>query len=519
VNEPHQAEPKEPQSEANAPEKADGPLEAALQAAATPQPPQPTPAPIPLVPKSNASQSTPAPIPLVPKSKPASEPPATVSALDAAVLSVAQAEPAPEVEVDVDVHVEATPKAEAAPKADVAPKAEGARKAAATPRPEAAPKVEAALKVEAVPTAEDSPKAEATPKLALVPTLEIDLALPLEGPPLVVRANLKGPAVAVLGTARSGKTSFLEALAGLRPRAKGRIVVRGQVWLDTTRGIRLSPQRRRVGYVPHDGLLFPHLSVKENIRYGLKRGAANRLDEAVALLELKGLGERPVRTLSAGERQRVAMARALAPAPTLLLLDQPAAALEEGQRERMLPFLLRIRDEMDIPLLYVTHQPEEARALAQESLVLDKGTLKAAGPTPEVLAATPLKTRAPENVLVGTLEAQEDGTVSRLRVSAELTLSVPPSALGAGVRTAYLLSPDDILIATASPAEISARNILRARLVEIEPSEGGVLLHLEGAGLPWMARLETLAVRELRLAPGHHVSMAIAAHALRPMRN
>src|SRR5438128_8862489 len=162
-----------------------------------------------------------------------------------------------------------------------------------------------------------------------------------------------------MGPSGAGKTSLLQAIAGLR-RARGRIACGDAVFLDTERGVRVRPEHRRVGYVPQDAGLFPHLTALGNVRFGA-RGATDRVRAAIETLELTPLLARHPATLSGGEKQRVALARSLASDPRLLLLDEPLAALDVGLRERIVPYLLRIHDEWRVAVLYVPHSAGAGR--------------------------------------------------------------------------------------------------------------------------------------------------------------
>ncbi|MGE5244705.1 MAG: ATP-binding cassette domain-containing protein [Betaproteobacteria bacterium] len=194
--------------------------------------------------------------------------------------------------------------------------------------------------------------------------------------------RVAGRVVALVGPSGSGKTTVLEAVAGLRTPRRGVIAVDDRVLFSSVAGIDLPARDRHVGYVPQEGLLFPHMSVRRNILYGAMRGgAAGRvsppLDRVLALLEIDPLVDRPVAGLSGGERQRVAVARALMSAPALLLLDEPLAAVDVPRRRRIVPSLERIRDELQVPMLYVTHDADEARTLADWILTLDAGRVVA----------------------------------------------------------------------------------------------------------------------------------------------
>lgn len=216
------------------------------------------------------------------------------------------------------------------------------------------------------------------------------LRLPLAHFTLEFDAVLTSRMTAVFGPSGSGKTSLLEVIAGLRRPAAGRITLDGDVVTDTSRGILLPPERRAIGYVPQDGALFPHLSVRANLIYGGK-SAAPRLPgltfaHVTEVLEITALVDRSPATLSAGEKQRVALGRALLAAPRLLLLDEPLAGLDLPLRERLLPYLLRVRDEFTLPMIYVTHSPDEVMALCSEVLVLAQGRLARRGQPADLFA-------------------------------------------------------------------------------------------------------------------------------------
>jgi molybdate transport system ATP-binding protein len=201
-------------------------------------------------------------------------------------------------------------------------------------------------------------------------------------------------AVALFGPSGSGKTSILEAIAGLRTPQHGRIAVRGRVLSDTATHTNVRVRDRHVGYVPQDVLLFPHLDVKKNITYARRRlrqgfgaqaGPGVDVPDLDHLLGLTTLMDRKVAGLSGGERQRVALARALYSGPDVLLLDEPLAAVDLARRRLILDTLIAIRDDLQVPLVYVTHSPEEARAIADYAIVLDDGKVVAAGAPVDVL--------------------------------------------------------------------------------------------------------------------------------------
>jgi molybdate transport system ATP-binding protein len=202
---------------------------------------------------------------------------------------------------------------------------------------------------------------------------------------LAAQVDVATRALALFGPSGSGKTSILEAIAGLRTPQHGRIAVRGRVLFDSATGINLPVRDRHVGYVPQDVLLFPHLNVKGNITYAGSRRTHIDVPDLDHLLGLTALMDRKVSGLSGGERQRVALARALYSGPDVLLLDEPLAAVDLGRRRMIVDALIAIRDEVQVPLIYVTHSPDEARAVADYAIVLDEGNVVAAGKPEDVL--------------------------------------------------------------------------------------------------------------------------------------
>ncbi|MDH4479580.1 MAG: molybdenum ABC transporter ATP-binding protein [Rhodoferax sp.] len=210
--------------------------------------------------------------------------------------------------------------------------------------------------------------------------LQVDLALPSTG-------------ISVLfGPSGSGKTSLLRCVAGLERPTVGRVSVGGELWQDDATGVFRPPWTRDLGYVFQEASLFAHLDVQGNVEFGLQRarrtGSAAALARAIDLLGIGPLMHRSPTHLSGGERQRVAIARALATQPRLLLLDEPLAALDPARRQEILPWLEKMRDELHIPMLYVTHSAEELARLADFVVSLDAGKVKVAGPTHLVLSQT-----------------------------------------------------------------------------------------------------------------------------------
>lgn len=195
-----------------------------------------------------------------------------------------------------------------------------------------------------------------------------DVTLPLAHFTLEVSVEMAATATALYGPSGAGKTTLLEIIAGLRRPASGTVILNGR---DVTH---LSPQERHVGYVPQDDALFPHMSVRRNILYG-GNDARFTMERVVSVLDIEHLLDRGIAALSGGERKRVALARALLSGPQILLLDEPLTGVDVELRKRVLEYLLRVREEFPIPLIYVTHEIEEARTICEEIVTLHHGTL------------------------------------------------------------------------------------------------------------------------------------------------
>jgi len=190
---------------------------------------------------------------------------------------------------------------------------------------------------------------------------------------LSIDERLTGRITALFGASGAGKTTTLDAIAGLRTPASGTICIGHRVVFASATRVNVPPYDRHVGYVPQDVALFPHMNVRRNVLFGRRPGQRLELQTVVSMLEIADLLEREVRELSGGERQRVALARALMSSPELLLLDEPLAAVDLERRRRILPYVERVRDELGVPVIYVTHDAEDVRRFADAVIVLDAG--------------------------------------------------------------------------------------------------------------------------------------------------
>ena len=325
----------------------------------------------------------------------------------------------------------------------------------------------------------------------------------------------------VFGPSGSGKSTLFQAVLGLLsgPGAHARVRLGGHWLEDPERGLRLPPERRGLGWVPQDASLFPHLSVRQNLRFGGTRAGAagaEALERAVEVLGLAELLERRVDALSGGERQRVAIGRALASGPRALLLDEPLASLDLPLRARVLPYLLRVRDALDLPILYITHDPDEAMLVGDVVCVLEAGRVIASGPPRPVLwsrAVLPLaEALGIENVVEAVVVASGSGD-STVRTAGGLELVIP-SALPLGERVRAGVPAHDLILAAEPPGRVSARNVFEAQVRAVEEREGDALVHLD-AGERWVAKLTGAAVAKLGIRPGARLRVLIKAQAIR----
>jgi molybdate transport system ATP-binding protein len=203
--------------------------------------------------------------------------------------------------------------------------------------------------------------------------IDLDIELTQGSFHLAAAVHIDARAAALFGPSGAGKTTILDAIAGLRAPRRGFIVVNERVLFSSDGGVNVPPHHRHVGYVPQDVALFPHMRVRGNLLYGRHPGVSPDLDRVVGMLEIDALLDRRVTDLSGGERQRVALGRALMSGPSLLLLDEPLAAVDVPLRRRILPYLRRVRDELTVPIIYVSHDREEVEELADVVVKVEGG--------------------------------------------------------------------------------------------------------------------------------------------------
>ena len=348
--------------------------------------------------------------------------------------------------------------------------------------------------------------------------------IPLAHFELDIDASFEARVSAIFGPSGSGKTTLLDAIAGLRPLADGEIEIGATTLYSSARRVDLAPRQRAIGYVPQEGALFPHLSVRKNILFGAARHAADGVHgmsvaHVAEVLDIAHLLSRAVTTLSGGEAQRVALARAILSQPKLLLLDEPLAALDIGLKEKILPYLARVRDEFAIPMIYVTHNLTEVLTLADWVLMMRDGKLIAQGNPKETLHSVStlhqLSEDQYENVFPATfIESNRDAGTSRVRLDSGAELLIPYIAAPVKSPVQIRVSADDILIATEQPRGISAGNIMAGEIRRIDCADGEAMLTLF-AGAEFFVSLTASAVQRLGLKEGAAVFLIIRTRSFR----
>jgi molybdate transport system ATP-binding protein len=354
--------------------------------------------------------------------------------------------------------------------------------------------------------------------------LEVDIEHRLADFALDIHFHAGRGLTALFGRSGGGKTSVVNAIAGLlRPR-RGRIVMDGSVLLDTERGISVPSHRRRVGYVFQEGRLFPHLTVRQNLLFGrwfapARERRAASLDDVVDLLGIASLLDRRPGRLSGGEKQRVAIGRALLASPRLLLMDEPLASLDARRKDEILPYLERLRDEAGVPIVYVSHSIAEVARLATTIVLISGGRVHAVGPVREVMGRAelyPLAGRFEAGAVLGVRIAAHDPHWNLTELIGDFgKLTVPRLDAPVGAALRVRIRARDVILAITRPTGISALNVLAAeveRLVSIE--EGALEVQLRLGGERLLARVTRRSGEALGLAIGREVFAVIKTVAI-----
>jgi len=342
-------------------------------------------------------------------------------------------------------------------------------------------------------------------------SLDVDLQLPGRG------------VTALFGHSGSGKTTLLRCVAGLERSGQGELTVNGERWQNNAQNLFVPPHRRPIGYVFQEANLFTHLSVRRNLEFGMRRVPAPQrrvaLEQAVELLGVDHLLERMPDRLSGGERQRVGIARALLTSPRLLLMDEPLAALDLKRKNEILPYLERLHDELDIPVLYVSHSPDEVARLADHVVLLEQGRAIAQGELRETLARLDLPTAFSDDagVVVEGEIAGHDAHYHLTRLTfpgGEVLVSQRSEALGQRLR--FRVHARDVSLALQRAEGSSITNLLPARVEAMVAADtpAHVLVRLDAGGTPLLARITRRSADQLAITPGQALWAQIKTVAL-----
>lgn len=345
----------------------------------------------------------------------------------------------------------------------------------------------------------------------------------LEWPGFILDVDLNLPAggvTALFGHSGSGKTTLLRCIAGLERAPEGRLWFNGDVWQDNRHW--LPTHKRPIGYVFQEASLFAHLSVMGNLRYGMKRLADKQpasLDHAIALLGIEHLLDRKPDRLSGGERQRVGIARALTVSPRLLLMDEPLSSLDLKRKREILPYLERLRDELEIPIIYVSHSPDEVARLADYLVAMEGGKVLARGPLAETLTRIDLPIRIGEEV--GAILQATMGAVDTTWHLAQVhfpggCLWLRDAGLPVGSRVRIRVFARDVSLAGKRPEQSSIQNVMLGKVDAIGEDEhpGLAIVRVRIGESRILARLTKRAVAELDLAPDREVWVQVKSVAI-----
>jgi len=350
--------------------------------------------------------------------------------------------------------------------------------------------------------------------------IDVDVEERLGAFRLDVKFAVEAPIVGLFGRSGSGKTSVVNAIAGIGRPHRGRIRINGAVLFDSDRGIDVPPDRRRVGYVFQDALLFPHLDVESNLTYGQRlRSAAERVisqDRVVDLLGLANVLRRTPQTLSGGEKQRVAIGRALLAQPRILLMDEPLASLDVPRSVEILDYIERLRHELAIPIVFVSHSVAQITRLADTVVVLADGKCLAVGDVEDVMGRPDLRPAT------GRYEAGSiiDAEVVAHQAALGLTtlafdggeLRVPELDVSVGKRLRVRIRARDVSLALTRPPDISILNVLPGSVASIDDDAGRIIdLTIAVGAARISARITRYSHNELRIEPGRNVFVLVKA--------
>ncbi|MBL8520646.1 MAG: molybdenum ABC transporter ATP-binding protein [Betaproteobacteria bacterium] len=334
------------------------------------------------------------------------------------------------------------------------------------------------------------------------------------------------PVTALFGRSGAGKTRLVNAIAGVARPDRGTIRFGDSTFFDSVQGIHMAPEDRRVGYVFQDGLLFPHLTVAANLDYGARNrarpaGPASPIarDHVIELLGLVLLLHRKPRDLSGGEKQRVALGRALLSQPRLLLLDEPLAGVDSGRKSEILAYIEKLRDEFGLPIVLVTHAIDEVVRLADTLVLIDEGRVQAAGAVEEIMGRldlAPLTGRHEAGAVIDARVASHDThyELTHLAFSGG-SLAVPRVIAAVGDAVRVRIRARDVSLALDAPQGLSIQNVLPATVESIRDESGPIVdVRVLAGESPLIARITRQSLDRLRLAPGQRVHALVKAVSL-----
>jgi molybdate transport system ATP-binding protein len=350
--------------------------------------------------------------------------------------------------------------------------------------------------------------------------IDVDIEQELGRFRLAVAFRAEAPIVGLFGRSGAGKTSVINAIAGIATPQRGHIRVDGTALFDATQGIDVPPEARRIAYVFQDALLFPHLDVKANLLYGQRlRPAAERFIDQDRVVDLLGLGSlmtRKTRALSGGEKQRVAIGRALLAQPRIILLDEPLAALDSARKSEILAYIERLRDELHIPMVYVSHSVPEIMRLADTIVLLADGKCLAAGPAEQVLERADLGPVGDGDQAGSLIETRIVGHDAAERLTTLAfdggRLLVPELRGAVGDRVRATVRARDVSLALQRPTEISILNVLPGRVASIDgDARATVDVRVAVGGAVLIARITRRSLRELNVHAGQDLFALVKA--------